>query len=222
MITVLQPDEEVTLGRFAQWLTVEYRTVELFKDPVPALDEVRGGLIVLGGRIDAYELPDELCQLLRDAVAEDIPVLGICLGHQVLARAFGGEVAVGHAAGDEDGAFEIAVNAAGQADPVIGVLGEGQVMPESHHDVVTTVPQGAVVLASSERCAVQAMRIGSAVSTQFHPEASPEIMGHWRTLTGQSREEGIAEMERVDGEVARGGEAIARAFSEVVAARTAR
>lgn len=216
MITVLQLDPLVPLGRFAQWLDKNYRIVEIFNKPLPTLDEVRGGLIVLGGRQNAYELAEELCQLLRDAVAADVPVFGICLGHQVLARAFGGEVTVGHKEGEEDGAFEISVNKAGQADPVLGVLGGRAIMPESHHDVVSRIPKGAVLLASSERCEVQAMRIGSALSVQFHPEASPELIGLWRTWSGGLQEEGAAQMQPHDAEVSRSGAALARAFSALV------
>ena len=70
---------------------------------------------------------------------------------------------------------------------------------------------GAVHLASGAQHAFQAFRVGSAVGVQFHPEASPKIMGEWAAEHG-GRDEVTLEMRRVDAEVARGGELIARGF----------
>lgn len=218
MITVIQPDPKVTVDRFGQWLKAGFRIVELFRNPVPRMEECAGGgIVVLGGTMNAVEGPEwlpALRQLLVDAVDKEIPVLGICLGHQVLATAFGGEVVVGTADAKEDGPYEIRVNDAGQVDPVLRVLGESAIMPESHNDAVTVLPPNAQLLASSERCRVQAMRIGSAVSVQFHPEASPATMARWAEMSGLDGAEMQRRMELADAPPIRAaGQAIAAAFS---------
>lgn len=216
IITVIQPGPKVTIDRFGQFLETDFRIVGLFRDRVPRVEECAGGIVVLGGTMNAVEGSEWLLglrQLLVDAVAKEISVLGICLGHQVLATAFGGEVAVGTADAKEDGPYESRVNDAGQADPVLRVLGESAIMPESHNDAVTVLPPNAQLLASSSPCEVQAMRIGSAVSVQFHPEASPATMARWAEMSGLDGAEMQARMELADAPIRAAGQAIAAAFS---------
>lgn len=209
MITVIQPDPKVTLDRFADWLEEDYEVVP----PTPRLEDCGDKIIVLGGTMNAVEgeewLP-AMRELLVRAVRANIPVLGICLGHQILATAFGGEVAVGTV--KEDGAFEVRATPAGRDDPLLRVMGEKSMVAESHNDGVVTLPEGAVLLASSDAC-IQAFRIGSAVGVQFHPEVSPATMGEWATWTGHDREEMQARMEGVDKQVASFGRALAQEFS---------
>lgn len=117
MITVIQPDPKVTIDRFGQWLETDFRIVGLFRGRVPRVEECAGGIVVLGGSMNAVEGPEwlpALRQLLVDAVDKEIPVLGICLGHQILATAFGGEVTVKKMDAKEDGPYEIRVNDAGR------------------------------------------------------------------------------------------------------------
>lgn len=103
-ITVLRPDTPVALDRFDGWMGEESHVVALWKEPVPRLEECGDAIIMLGGRPNALDdsLPwqEPTRALLRDAVDDGRPVLGICLGHQVLARALGGEVTVAHPGGE--------------------------------------------------------------------------------------------------------------------------
>lgn len=220
MITVIQPDPKVNVDRFGPWLRAhdnQVVNVALFERSVPALDDCGDGIVVLGGTMNAVDeeaspwLP-ELKKLLVDAVEADVPVFGICLGHQILAEAFGGRVQVKHPTAGEDGAFTVNLTDAGKSDPVMGALGAKAVMPESHNDVVVDLPSNATLLASSDKCDVQAFRIGSAVGVQFHPEASPRTMGFWHSLSGGDAAEMTATMEAVDSEVVTGGRALAEAF----------
>lgn len=220
-ITVLQPEPYVPLDRFAGWLDdVEVAVVDLQRDDVPAAADLGDALVVLGGRMDANDdvrspwLP-VVRQLFRDAVDARIPTLGICLGHQVLATAFGGEVTVGAQGQDEEGAVDIHWAEDAGEDPLVGQLARDTrpaVVAESHHDAVTRLPEGATLLASSDACAVQAFRVGSAVGVQFHPEASPELMGRWADGHGGDGAALRAQMTLVDDDVARVGEALARAL----------
>lgn len=220
-ITVLQPEPYVPLDRFAGWLDdVEVVVVDLERDAVPAVDALGDALLVLGGRMDANDdarspwLP-AVRQLLRGAVDARVPTLGICLGHQILATAFGGEVTVGAKAQDEEGAVELRWEADADDDPLVGPIARDprpSIVAQSHHDAVTRLPEGATLLASSDACPVQAFRVGSAVGVQFHPEASPELMARWADGHGGDGEAIRREMTAVDDDVARVGEALARAL----------
>lgn len=231
MITVLQPDATVPLERFTDWLEEPLRTVLLPEEPVPAASEVGDAVIVLGGRMNAVDdeatpfLP-AVRSLLRELAAAEVPVLGICLGHQILADTFGGTVVTDHPSQGHEGASSATLNEAGLADPLFAVVaetGQGPRIPvaRSHHDVVTALPSGATALATSEDGAIQAFRYGSAVAVQFHPEASPELMARWRSNSGKDASALLAEMREHDEAIAAAGRAIAQGFSRLVRARKA-
>lgn len=224
MITVLQPDVTVPLDRFSDWIAEEgqdYRVIPLEHQPVPALDDCGDGIIVLGGRKDAVTVSEspfleDVYELLREAVDREVPVLGICLGHQILGHAFGGTVTLGHPAQGEEGAYDVTLTAAGSADPLFSGLDETFLAAESHHDVVEVLPEDATLLATSKACPNQAFRIGSAVSVQFHPEVSPATMGKWTAGDGGDGAAMAAHMTRVDEKVRAGGRIIARNFVRIV------
>ncbi|MCQ9353195.1 type 1 glutamine amidotransferase [Corynebacterium sp. 153RC1] len=226
MITVIQPDTGVPLERFATWIAragQDYHVIPLQHRPVPTLDECGEAIIVLGGRgnaIDAEASPflPALYDLLREAVASDVPVLGICLGHQILGHAFGGTVTTGHPTQGEEGAYEVALNESGSSDPLFQGLDAQFTVAESHHDVVEILPPNATLLASSPTCPNQAFRIGSAVGVQFHPEVSPTVMARWTAGDGGDGPRMLSEMEAVDQEVARSGKAIAYNFVRLLRA----
>lgn len=226
-VTVLQPDELVPLDRFHDWLhpTVSLEIHRLWEQPVPTFAELGDGLLILGGRGDALDterspwLP-AVMTLLRDAVAASLPTLGICLGHQILACAFDGSVQAPATGQDEEGAATLSWTDAASSDPVLGALaatGRG-IVAESHNDAVTQLPSRAVLLASSTRCVVQAMRIGSALGVQFHPEVSPRRMELWANGHGGDGAAMRHEMEAVDDEVAASGRCIAERFIATVTA----
>ncbi len=224
-VTVLQPDPDVSAGRVGERLAamgVGTETVRLWADPVgdpPAT----GGVLVLGGPMDAHaDLPwvAPVKDLLRRCVAADVPVLGICLGHQLLADALGGEVVVGHQAGPERGPVTVSWLPAAADDPLVGeaaALGD-LVQPAMHADGVVRLPPGATLLATGEAYEVQAFRVGSAVGVQFHPEATPQIMAGWYAEHGDP-DEMVHRMTAVDADVRRGGQALTDGFVRVVAAR---
>ena len=107
----------------------------------------------------------------------DRPVLGICLGAQVLARAFGAENRLGQTA--EFGWCEVGLTEAGRADPVLGHLPAAFPVFEWHSDTFT-LPNRAVHLARSDKAQMQAFRIGRATyGTQFHFEASRRVVADW-------------------------------------------
>jgi GMP synthase (glutamine-hydrolysing) len=136
-------------------------------------------LVVFGGGMnvhDAERLPwlrGEI-ELLRDALADGVPVLGICLGAQLLAAAAGAEVR--RAREPEIGWFEVRRETAD--DPVVGALPE-RFTAFQWHSYAFAPPAGAAVLASSDVCP-QAFRVdGRAWGVQFHPEVRKEQVLAW-------------------------------------------
>jgi GMP synthase (glutamine-hydrolysing) len=228
--TILQPDPDVPVDRFGPWLganRVLVRAVPLWRDGVPAIETLGDGVIVLGGTMSAHDADEHpwlepLKQLMIDLVAAKVPVLGICLGHQLLAEAFGGTVQVADPGGGEHGAYEVYWTGAARTDPLMhGLATHGSsLMAESHADVVTELPPGAKLLASSARYRNQAFRVGSAVGVQFHPEASPELMGRWAELDGDDARDVRRRLQRLDSELSRNGRLLAQAFSSQLQARS--
>lgn len=238
LVTVLRHNDHVPPGRFGPWLEdagVRLRLVALDAgEPVPALSDLGEGLLVLGGSMNALAdaehpyLPAERA-LIAEAVDSELPVFGICLGHQLLGAALGGRVEVGAAAGPERGATEVTWAPAAADDPVLGPLaraGERLTVTEFHDDAVVEPPPGARVLASSARHRVQAFRVGSATGVQFHPEATASIVRGWaertESLAPADVEEIVAGTEAVDAQVAAGGRALAQAFAAQVRAAAGR
>jgi GMP synthase (glutamine-hydrolysing) len=133
------------------------------------------GVISMGGLQHIYQndrgayLDDEEA-FIRNAVDSEVPVLGICLGSQILASALGGRAIPG-SNGDECGPLQIHVRDQ-SADSVLA--GQSGVYFSMHEDSFE-VPPGADLLAWSDLYP-QAFRWGTALGIQFHPEISPEGM----------------------------------------------
>ncbi len=149
--------------------------------PLPQ-DPEADALIVFGGEQSATDdhthpyLP-ALARLMQAYTQADKPVLGICLGSQLLARAFGAENHLGAAV--EFGWTDVSLTAAGRADPVLSQLPDSFPVFQWHSDTFT-LPAGATHLAQSAAAANQAFRIGRATyGTQFHFEASRPVVADW-------------------------------------------
>jgi GMP synthase (glutamine-hydrolysing) len=139
------------------------------------------GLVVMGGPMSVHDeglawLHDERL-LMKAAVDAALPVLGVCLGAQQLAAALGGVVATGPE--PEIGAGEVHLGPASLHDPVLGPAGSSLACMHWHGDTFT-LPDGAVLLASSDVYPHQAFRFGErAYGFQFHIEVTASLVGHW-------------------------------------------
>lgn len=227
-ITVLQPEHDVPLERFENWLRSRLRLtmIELWSKDVPNLETIGDGLIVLGGRMSAHDggqhgWIEPVKDLIADAHGMDIPVLGICLGHQLMAEALGGEVCVDDPRGPEEGPVRLEWLDGAADDPVLGAmarLGDGPT-PMSHHDAVTRLPEGAVELARTQTYPNAAFRLGSAVGVQFHPEASPELMQYWWNRQHGGKSTAVLDrMREADGFIEPASRALAYGFIDEVIA----
>jgi GMP synthase (glutamine-hydrolysing) len=187
-LTVVQSSPDVTLDTWADLLGADLRVVRASDgDPLPTLDELGDGLVVLGGHMSAHDdarapwLP-ALRDLLLAAATSGVPTLAICLGAQLLAVAGGGHVEVAAPPGREVGATRVFWRRDAADDPVLGALAGGdnpvEHVASAHGDAIVDLPPSAVWLASSNMYPYQAFRLGSAVGVQFHPEAS------WASLAG--------------------------------------
>lgn len=151
-------------------------------DPLPETSGGYDALVVLGGgqnalADDAHPYLPALAALTARFGADDKPVLGICLGAQIVARGHGATNVLGRPL--EIGWLKVTPTDAGRADPVVKALGDGAPLFHWHTDTFT-LPPGAVHLASSAATPNQAFRIGRAVyGIQFHFEADRTVVDAW-------------------------------------------
>ncbi|HWB68994.1 MAG TPA: type 1 glutamine amidotransferase [Solirubrobacterales bacterium] len=155
--------------------------------PLPAHDEVAGA-VVMGGPMNVDEtdrFPGLAAERewLEEALRLGLPLLGVCLGAQLLARALGAEVRAGE--GPELGFAPVAVTDA--SDPILGGLAPEAEVLHWHGDVFD-LPAGATRLASSQRTENQAFRHGDAWGVLFHPEADFALLESWLAVPEMTRE----------------------------------
>ncbi|MGW0803155.1 type 1 glutamine amidotransferase [Nonomuraea sp. NPDC002799] len=223
-ITVIEHEAEAGLGYLASWLGLACEVVRPYLEervPVRAAD----GLIVLGGAAAAWEDERSPWQpatrdLLRRAVGDGTPTLGICLGAQLLTLACGGTVERG-ARGLEIGAREVVALPAAASDRLLSGVAPGAVAVQYHQDAMTRLPAGAVPLMTGHQYPNQAYRLGEAAwAVQFHPEATPEIFASWTDGSGlEAAGELDAEVKAAEPALVAAWRPMALAFANVIRTR---
>lgn len=188
--------------RLERWVTVD-------GGAGPDAPERYDAIMVFGGAMhpdqDAEHpwLADE-ASFLREALEREVPLFGVCLGSQLIARAAGARVGPAEVA--EVGWHEVELNDAGLRDPVVGVLPR-RLDAFQWHYYTFELPPGATLLAQS-RAARQAYRLGERTwGIQFHAEVTRHMLDSWFV-------DGAAELPKTADEVRRETDALLRTWNE--------
>jgi len=172
-----------SLGEFFNNTSWQARITDLGAgERLPDSLEDLQALIVLGGPMNVYEeakypFLKEEDGFLKEALRLKVPVLGICLGAQLLAKACG--AAVKQNPEKEIGWYRVRLTDQGRREPFFEGLPEDFSVFQLHEDTFE-VPAGAVLLAQGDTCYNQAFRFGeNAYGLQFHIEVTPEMIASW-------------------------------------------
>jgi GMP synthase-like glutamine amidotransferase len=192
-IIVFQHSPTDHLGRLAPVLRDHAHRIDLRRldqgHRVPGDFDGVDAVISLGGPMNvgdnfAWMKPE--MDYLAAAHARQIPLLGICLGHQLLAAALGGEV--GPSATPEFGFARVSTGPAGQTDTMLAGVPWSTMPFHAHGQEVKKLPEGAIALQSSAACKVQAFKLGlRTYGFQYHFETtSADVELFIRDAWGQS------------------------------------
>jgi GMP synthase (glutamine-hydrolysing) len=231
-VLVVQHEDGAPLCRFRAMDGLTLDVVRPDKgDQLPSGPQGYDGMVVLGGSMAAWD--DDIAPwlpatraLLAASLEHRTPTLAICLGAQLLAMAAGGHVAPGPD-GPELGVVPITLTEAAEDDALASRQPRRFPAPQGHHDAIDRLPEGAVLLATSEQYPHQLYRLGdSAWGVQYHPEVDRAVFADWmdadqRLLEqqGSSRREVMAAFDAHEGELASSADRHAEAFADVVRSR---
>ena len=172
-------------GVFDEAVEAAGHTLERWQVPDGGTPDPAGrydAIMVFGGSMhpdqdDRFDWLGNEAEFLGDALATEVPVLGVCLGAQMLARAAGAGVRA--ATAPEIGWYDVSLTPEGSSDPVLGVLPSRATVFQWHH-YTFDVPEGGVELARSEVC-TQAFRLDGrpAWGIQFHAEVTYPMLSAW-------------------------------------------
>ncbi len=183
----VRPEPPGTIANALDARGVSHRTVRVYRDePVPDRLDAEG-LVVMGGPMGVGDVDDrphlsKELDLIEQALRDEIPLLGVCLGSQLLAHALGADV---HAAPQKEiGWGEVALTDAAAEDPLFRDVDAPFTAFHWHGDVFD-LPSGAVRLARTDQTEVQAFRHGNrAYGLLFHLEVTPKTVA-WMTTAFQ-------------------------------------
>jgi GMP synthase-like glutamine amidotransferase len=171
-----------TLGNFLRQARWDVRVVQLQNgEPLPALSDCEA-VISLGGPMNVYQTDkfpflEQEEEFLRKALQDQIPILGICLGAQILAKAAGARVRA--AKQKEIGWFTVSLTEEGKHDGLFRGIKDDLKVFQWHEDTFD-IPNNANLLATADTCKNQALRIGRcAWGVQFHPEMTADMIKEW-------------------------------------------
>lgn len=195
-VWVLQHTASENLGTIENALRghqIEFKYIETHRGKaVPPEMAEEAGLVVMGGPMGVYEeaafpfLRDEM-RLIESALALERPVLGVCLGSQLMAAVLGAKVTKGPR--KELGWYEVTLTESGRSDPLFAGV-QPSFWPFHWHGDVFSLPQGSVGLASSQQTTYQAFRYGkNAYGLLFHLEVTQPQIAEMLTVFGDELRE---------------------------------
>jgi len=170
-------------GHSSEWIPdlinqsdIDYTVVKVY-DNIDFDYHDADALIITGSKYSVYDkVPwiDFLKKIIIDVIQSNIPILGICFGHQLLACCVGGKVEK-NIRGWELGSYKITLTDKGILNPIFKNFKNNDIVYESHQDVVSLLPPNCTVLAYNSK-GIQSFCFGDFVcGVQFHPEFSYEI-----------------------------------------------
>jgi GMP synthase (glutamine-hydrolysing) len=190
VILCIEHDRECPPGLFGGWLADAGCEVDVRRPYVgDALPEslastTYGGLLVRGGPMGADDEAEhawlgQVKRLVREARSVDLPTLGICLGHQLVASALGGTVAL-NPLGQQVGLIEVGWTEAARDDRLFGSIATPRRGVQWNDDLVTALPGDATILAATDRGEIQALRYAPRMwGVQLHPEVDVAALLPW-------------------------------------------
>lgn len=187
-VRIFRHEDWILPGRLTQYLDAQSIPWEVVRidqgDPVPQTVDDVAGLAFLGGTMSVNdEFPWQLDEmaLIRKAAAQDVPMLGHCMGSQLIAKALGGSVAP--MPNKEIGWWEVTRSDNPVAREWLANTPDPAEILIWHHEAFT-LPPGASPLYSSPFCAEQAYAFGNTVATVAHPEVTAELLESWLDVYG--------------------------------------
>lgn len=186
-VLAIEHDVDCPPALFGGWLADAGATVEICRpyvgQPLPTPGQY-DALLVLGGPMAATDDDEHgwlapLRDLVRAAAEAGTPTLGICLGHQICAAAFGGTVEP-NPRGQQLGLLDVGWTAAAATDPLLGPVSTPRRAVQWNDDLVTRLPDDAVALAVTAQGETQAARFATTVwGVQWHPEVDRGVLDLW-------------------------------------------
>lgn len=225
-LLVVQHQQTCPPGRVGTWLAEAGVALDVRRpyagDDLPQDLSGHDGLLVLGGQMGHAD--DEVAPwlpatrgLIRTAAKGAVPVLGICLGHQLAASALGGRVGR-NPAGRTLGVLSVLGSPGLGSDPVLAAADAAPVV-QWNDDIVTQPPSGATPLATNERGDLLLARLAPTVwGVQGHPEADRAIVSDWASKDVGTRELADVDVPAVLAEIEAAEPAVEAAWRPVAAA----
>jgi GMP synthase (glutamine-hydrolysing) len=227
-ILVVQHEDDDPIHLMGEWLGVDLDVRRPYLgDDLPSSLETYAAFVVMGGAMGANDdatspwLP-AVKELIREAAADRVPTLGICLGHQLATVALGGEV-LPNPAGRQFGLQDVSWEPAAHLDELFSTVATPRRGAHWNDDIVTRLPDGAVLMARATTGEVQAARHAPTVwGVQWHPEVDEPLFRGW-LVDGNAdpalAEAALTDLARSADELVEAWRPLADRFAELAAAR---
>ncbi|MGD9961320.1 type 1 glutamine amidotransferase [Nocardioides sp.] len=235
VILVIEHETDCPPAHLGRWLSEAGCHLEVRRpylgDDLPTDLAAYDALLVLGGAMGATDDEDHpwlptVRELVRQADSSRVPTLGVCLGHQLASVALGG-VSGRNPRGHHVGLVPVIWAPSAEQDPLLGSVRFATQAAHWNLDLVTSLPEGAEVLATTPQGDVQAARLAPTVwGVQCHPEIDHEIFRSWADsareeceLLGVDADRLTADLRRAEPELRAAWRPLAASFAALAAGR---